>query len=351
MHAVSPVSPMTIQEARSTVWPFRDYRGQAIGTLLDTKVIALKDLGFAAQRAYDKRVRDAARTLLLYALTQQNDTFFSPGPLNVVTSERRSFSERSQLLLFLFEGLIYGLLIGFMLAYLLSDMFIRGNSVSQVTAPLGTSTGNNPILAVGLIVFVVVATLFFTTRLMDWIGTRFERAVKRHRKGQLGEERCLNVLHNALDGNWWLFRNIEFPGQRRSDLDMVLVGPTGVWSFEIKSYDGDFRTVGEQWERRLGNRWVSALKNPTKQVKRNAVALNQTLRSHNVNQWISPVIIWANPESSLAIQNPEVPVWKIDEVADKLHNLHAGAIMPSDKHQKIIEVLQSLYREPWTTDG
>lgn len=349
MHAVSPRTPMTINEARSTIWPFRDYRGQAIGHLLDHKAIALKDLGFAAQRAYDKRVRDAARTLLLYALTQPNNLSISPGPLNVVASERRSFSERRQLLLFFLEGLLFGGVMGALIVLFFVSIFSRDASNPAEATLFESLTDNNPAayFAVAVLIVLCIATFFMTDRVSSWVSNRFERAVKRHRKGQLGEERCLNVLYNVLDGNWWLFRNLEFSGQRRGDIDMVLVGPTGVWSFEIKSFDGEFRTVGEQWERRLGTRWVTALKNPTQQVKRNAVALNNMLRTHDINQWITPVIIWANPESALVVQNPEVPVWKIDELAEKLGNLHGKAILPSDKQDKIIEVLQSMYQEPW----
>ncbi len=104
-HATKVLPKMSLDEARSVIWPFNEVKGQPIGSLLDKGVLSLRDMGFAVQRAYDKRVREAARTILLNALSEaQVAPENAPGPLNVVSTERRSYAERRQLKLARWEG-------------------------------------------------------------------------------------------------------------------------------------------------------------------------------------------------------------------------------------------------------
>jgi len=50
------VIPINIasDKSRSTAWSFPPYKGQAMGTLFDSRQLSLKDLGFAAENAWDK---------------------------------------------------------------------------------------------------------------------------------------------------------------------------------------------------------------------------------------------------------------------------------------------------------
>jgi hypothetical protein len=52
-----------------------------------------------------------------------------------------------------------------------------------------------------------------------------------------GEDRVAGLLARHLDDHYTLIRNVTLPGEA-DDLDMVLVGPTGVWEFEILQFRG-----------------------------------------------------------------------------------------------------------------
>jgi hypothetical protein len=52
------------------------------------------------------------------------------------------------------------------------------------------------------------------------------------RRAKAGEDRVANALARLLDDDYYLLRNVPLPDDPY-DLDMVLVGPTGVWEFEI----------------------------------------------------------------------------------------------------------------------
>ena len=64
-----PTSPgplslkITLEQARSTIWPFSRYKGQPMGRLVETRQLSLRDLSYAIESARDERVRQAAIAL------------------------------------------------------------------------------------------------------------------------------------------------------------------------------------------------------------------------------------------------------------------------------------------------
>src|SRR5260221_1980752 len=110
---------MPIEPARATLWPFRPCKGQPMGTLVDTKQLSLKDLGYAIENAWDERVRQAAIALMLVRLDQAiKDPTPFVGPLRVI-SGGRSFALRRQFLLRFAQGIIGGIVFGLLLAFLI----------------------------------------------------------------------------------------------------------------------------------------------------------------------------------------------------------------------------------------
>jgi hypothetical protein len=354
MKADSFSIPMTVDQARAVLWTFREYKGQSIGSLLDNGLITLRDLGFAVERAYDKRVKEASKTLLLNALTQAvNEPQTPVDPLNVITSERRSFSERRQLQLMLLNGLVGGIFLGASWFFAIQLLFFRSRqSVPDDRPPLSevlsTSIGLAAFIIVLLIIIGIPLLLYW---LVQWIGDRIDYQIQLFRKGQRGEERILDAMYHSLDGNWWLFRNLDLPGQKIGDVDYILVGKNGVRVLEVKSYGGVFRTVGDKWERLIARRWLPTFTNPTRQAKRNAAALSHILSTHDIKQWVTPVVIWANPDATLKIENPSIDIWHLYQISDALSNLSNERTISDDQKMKIVETLKSLYQEPFLSDG
>jgi hypothetical protein len=327
------------------IWPFQELKGQAIGSLFDNGLLSLKDLGFAVQRAWDWRVREAARTVLLHALSQEQlEPEDAPGPLNVISSERRSFAERRQLQIVLIEGIIVGLAFA-SLPYLLWSVFTRPHHTGHenATTALSSTTG---IIALVIVLMISMAMIYVMDKIMDRLLLSWlDKQLKLYRKGQLGEERVLNVMYGVLDGNWWLFRNLELPGRRLGDLDFVLVGPHGAWSFEVKALSGDYRNVGERWEKRYGAKWFPVPKSPTRQARRNAAELSQLLATSQIKQWITPVIVWANPESTVSLDNPSTNVWTLDQLSNHLKDLSSERPIPEAQIQRIVGVLKKIHQD------
>lgn len=132
------------------------------------------------------------------------------------------------------------------------------------------------------------------------------------------------------------------PGRKGGDIDAVLVGPPGVWALEVKAWAGAYRNVGDRWEVRDAKGWKQFRKNPSQQARKNAGRLGSFFEADGVRQWVTPAVIWADPESSVAVENPVVAVWAIDRLPEERGNIWQGKEMSRETRERIIEKLARL---------
>jgi hypothetical protein len=332
---------ITIEQARATLWPFKPYRDQPMGLLLDTKQITLQNLAFAVETAYDKQVREAASALLLLQLRQSVEEPDAPAGFVNVVSGGRSFSEGRQMQLMMREGTIMGGFLGAMIVF--SIYAFRDSAAIRANAPL-TELSYHPLVILGVIIMfaLMILGMVLLFYLLDRVINRLDKSVAHHRKGQEGEEHVTRIIQQSLDGEWTLFRNIELPGRNQGDLDSVLIGPPGVWVLEIKNFTGPYRNIGEQWEYMKNNRWSTSKSSPSRQAKNNAVRLGEFLKADGIKQWITPAVVWANPDSPVTIENPAVAVWTLERLRDELGNLWQGKTISEPQRQQIIDKLTKL---------
>lgn len=334
--------PMPINLARATFWTFRPYKGQPMGILVDTKQLSLKDLGYAIENAWDERVRQAAIALMLVGVDQAiKDPAPFVGPLRVI-SGGRSFALRRQFLLRFAQGIIGGIVFGLLLAYLivLLTRIVSSPGLSKTQSNVLSSPIGIVVLLVGTLLLLGIAWILYF--LFEKLMTRLDKQIDNYRKGEEGEERSVAAIQQALDGSWSLFRNVVLPGRKGGDLDAVLVGPSGVWVLETKTFTGEYRNTGEHWEYRAGNRWKSVKKSPSRQAKTNAARLGNFLKADNIEQWVFPAVIWAEPNSPLTVENPAVAVWSLDRLHDGLGNVRQGKPIPEENRVHIVEKLTKL---------
>jgi hypothetical protein len=332
---------ITLEQARATPWPLPPFKGQPMGQLVETKKLSLKELGYAAENAWQERVRRAASALMLVRL---NQTVKEPAPsagFIKVVSYGRSFSERKQLQIVLIQGIIIGIVFGLVIAFCIWG-FIHQAS----TKPTMTLSGaiRSPVGIIALAIFTgILGVYFLGLYLIDrLIIKRLDKQIDSYRVGEEGEEKVVEVILQSLDGNWSLFRNISLPGRNKADLDAVLVGPSGVWALEIKNFSGEYRNIGEQWEYRAGNRWRSHKKSPSWQAQNNAVRLGNFLKADGIQQWVDAAVIWANQESPLSMENPTVAVWPLEHLPDELGNVWQDEKVLAETRAQIEEKLTKL---------
>jgi len=332
---------ITVEQAWSTPWPFRPYRGQSMGALVDARRLSLKDLAYAVETAWDERVRRAAAVLLAVRLNQAVEEPPPPaGPLKVV-SGGRSLARQGELRMMLWQGFLLGVLASGLVALAIG-------AIPRLPGPEAGRTLieaiRSPVAIVALLIFVALGALsiWLPRLLLDRVFGRIEREIEAYRKGQEGEERVVEAMRQNLDGNWTLFRNVRLPGRSKADIDLVLVGPPGVWAVEVKTWAGEYRNIGEHWERRVGNCWELLKRSPSRQAQDNAVRLADFLRADGVRQWVNPAIVWADPESRIEVENPMVPVWTLERLPEELGNIWQERRMEEAIRERVVEKLTAL---------
>ena len=178
--------------------------------------------------------------------------------------------------------------------------------------------------------------------LVDRVLKSLEKQIDNHRLGEEGEDRAVEAIRQSLDGSWYLFRNVVLPGRIRADLDAVLVGALGVWVLEIKSFNGEYRNIGDRWEYRRGSHWKASASNPSRQAEDNAIRLANFLKADDIKQWVTVAVVWANRESLVTVENPATRVWLLDRLPDELGNLWRGQPIPDAKREAIVSKLTKL---------
>ena len=204
-------------------------------------------------------------------------------------------------------------------------------------------------VAIGMIILLLIFWLLVF--IPDQIGKRLDKQIELFRFGEEGEERTVQMIVQALDGNWSLFRNVSLPGRNKGDLDIVLVGPPGVWVLEVKNLRGEYRNIGETWEYHHGKNWKIASANPSRQAKDNAARLGGFLQADHIKTWVNPAVVWANEESPLHVENPSAAVWMFNRLPDELGNIWQSEKLSKEERSKIVEKLTKLCDAPKKPDN
>lgn len=334
---------ITIEQARATLWPFKPFKNQPMGTLVDTQQLGLKDLAYAIESAWDERVRQAAIVLMAVRLNQAvKEPAPSAGPLRVL-SGGRSYAERRQLLLSVIQGIIFGAVLS--PAVLLLIRTIIRSITSRPSKPLVEVLASpTSVIALVMVIALTIGASWLINYLVGLAVEKLNKQIDNYRKGQEGEDQVIEVMRQNLDRNWTLFRNVTLPGRNKADIDAVLVGPPGVYALEIKTFTGEYRNIGEHWEVRADN-WKLLKSSPSRQAQDNAVRLSNFFKADRLKQWVTPAVVWANRESPVSVENPIVAVWTLDRLPEELGNIWQDQAMQESTQTRIVEKLTALCQE------
>lgn len=165
-----------------------------------------------------------------------------------------------------------------------------------------------------------------------------------YRKGREGEDRIVERICDVLDDSWTVFRNLLLPGYD-SDIDIVLVGPCGIWALEVKAYSGNFQVRKGSWHKETNNGHFARDKyGPNAQVRKNAARLCKYLQQNDVTSgnWVEPTVILAE-DVNLDVESSGTEIWKLCELERKLTDIKGptGHRRPNVNYARIISVLES----------
>jgi hypothetical protein len=96
--------------------------------------------------------------------------------------------------------------------------------------------------------------------------------------GDEGERLFINAMGRALDDRYLMLHSLLQNG--REDIDAVILGPRGIWAFEVKHWNGRVRCQDEEWRQFDDQGAPRVRQSPVEQQRRNCRELNRTLSRH-----------------------------------------------------------------------
>ncbi len=329
---------MTLEEARSVIWPW-DNLPVPMGKLLESRQIGIRDLAWAANYAGDSQVREAARTQLAhwlklpitFEIPQIADPELRFGPKVIEGSHYLEDSERDNMVEFsAYAGFAIGA--GVMLAASLVQTLI--------TYVIPQFAAGNFIGIVCLAIFVVLGIGWIVWFLYNRMR-RLLNQFRTFRQGREGEHQIIERLRIALDNRWTIFHNLILP-DRKDDNDIVLVGPGGVWTVEVKSSRGTVRAQGKKWEVLTKKGWVGVRDDPYSQVTGKALQLNDFLKRQGIVRYVQRAIALAEPQPISNFTSSEIPVWLLPTIDQQTGNLKTDKPPTQKEITDIVSALEGI---------
>lgn len=151
----------------------------------------------------------------------------------------------------------------------------------------------------------------------------------RRLRGADGEEWALGLPH-ALPGSltylpdpYIAFNQVVVPyGKRHREIDLIVVGPNGIFVIEVKHYRGEISgaetdRTWRQYQRTYGraNIDVRELRNPVIQVQHGVRALRRYLAARDVKTWIQGTVVMTHPDCRLEVSATGTPVLTLPQLA------------------------------------
>ena len=135
--------------------------------------------------------------------------------------------------------------------------------------------------------------------------------------GWQGEKSVAKLLSKTLSNDYYLI-NAVYLHDGGGDIDHIVLGPNGVFVLETKNWSGKMTCSGDDWQR-LGKRNMGS---PSRQVKRNAVKIKRIIDSSptlsSLGIWVEGIVVFTNNHASLSINNPTVPILKIQQLPNHI---------------------------------
>ncbi len=142
-----------------------------------------------------------------------------------------------------------------------------------------------------------------------------------YESGFRGESESEELIARSLPNDYYGIPNVrvQYDG-KESELDMVVVGKTGVFIVETKNHGGTiWGSYGEhQWTQmkvgRGGTPYSKEFYSPIKQVKTHIYRLAHFLRQNGVQVHVDAMVVFANPDTVVNMEGMqgEIPVYAND---------------------------------------
>jgi hypothetical protein len=155
----------------------------------------------------------------------------------------------------------------------------------------------------------------------------FFRRYSGYKQGYEGENRVSKTLSSALSDEYYLINDVTI-SNGYGNVDHVVLGPNGVFVIETKNYGGKIICYGDEWSSEYTSKKSGNLKrfihfelgSPSKQAKRNSMRIKRVIESSGIFKarriWVEAIVVFANQNVDLNINDPTVPILKVEELSN-----------------------------------
>ncbi|MCG2828462.1 nuclease-related domain-containing protein [Methanothermobacter sp. K4] len=163
------------------------------------------------------------------------------------------------------------------------------------------------------------------------------------RKGHEGELIITNCLRRLPEG-YHILNDIQLPGAY-GNMDHVVVGPTGVYMIETKSYSGNYIVKGDRWFLNDELR-KEEVQSPSIQAKGNAAALKEFLESRDIYvSWVNAVVAFLSESCTIMEEDEHCRILKPCQVPE--HIMGSRLMLGESKVKRIVDALRKHASEVW----
>lgn len=165
-----------------------------------------------------------------------------------------------------------------------------------------------------------------------------------------GEEFTGGLLSRYLPEDYCVIQNKRVTyGNNTSEIDNIVIGPTGVFIIETKNAKGLFigDSESKNWRRiktdNYGNRFESEVYSPVKQVGTHTYRLANYLRDNKIFVTVTPMVYFANKNAQVRFSGDgKIPVYTFDATRDMISRiLSGGEIIDKKTAEKIVNILNN----------
>ncbi len=188
-------------------------------------------------------------------------------------------------------------------------------------------------IATGFVVIIVSGFVAVVAALL--VAATRGPAYTAYRCGiQGGHVLRVHLLASGLGDHYTAYYNLPLNGNgRNSDIDCVLVGPSGLFVLEVKHHHGLTLYRNGVWVRikagRRGTLYQGQLGNPSGQLYRNIRKLKEML-GHPDGLWLHGAVVFTNPRAVLDIEGlrwvKAIAVENLEQILSKRTVLSAEQI-------------------------
>ncbi len=178
------------------------------------------------------------------------------------------------------------------------------------------------------------------------IGFYNRRNAQIYRCGLVGERATVEFIRK-LPREYYAVQNVKVAyGGKSSELDMVVVGPAGVFVIETKYLKGVVvgSYASDHWLLQKHDSYSRTFYNPIKQVNTHVYRLANFLRKEGVNVWVDGMVCFSHPETVLRLKGKPlgVPVYSVRNCgADNLCSciLRQEAKLTGQEIKRIVQLI------------